>query len=121
MMNKMKVVLAGSAIFAIALFSMPEKSFAYSDLSTGWVTVNGNRDECMRRATATISTERKGGEMSRSQDTVKWHSEDENVIISCVSIPSGKSIAFIAVTADRGASRLRDILFNGIKTGGPYE
>ncbi len=122
MMIKIKVASAWVTIFAIAFLSATEKVFASPALSTGWVTVNGDKAECLRRAVGTISTERKGGKLSQSGSSVYWNNEVDNVIVSCVSISGGKSIAFISVATDEAsASRLRDVIYDGIKKGGPYE
>jgi hypothetical protein len=122
MSTKTKVLLGLSAIFAVSLFSIPEASYAWW-LSTGYVLVHRDQDECMRRAAATLQHELKGeGQMTRSRDTVQRSGQNAAIIIHCVSCGHENSVAFIAVTADPSrAKRLRDVVFDKIKSGGPYE
>lgn len=121
---RIPLVLKIVIILAVVLLVMPGKAFAYPSLSTGVVTVGGKTDECMRRAKATISTSTKGGSVSSTKNVIKYNSTTTNAIIHCTTLPGGKSYAFMAVTADDGSappSQFRDVLYDGIQSGGPYE
>jgi hypothetical protein len=111
-----------SVVFAVALFSFSEASCAWW-LSTAWVPINHDQGECMKRSIEAFSCGKAwGGHLERMKDTVNWRDTNAAVTIHCSPCGRGNSIAFIAVTADPGsAKRLRDQLFDHIKSGVPCE
>jgi len=120
---KTKVLLGLSAIFAVSLFSVPEASCDWWH-STAWVPVKNDQNECMSRGTLSLQHELKGvGRITRPRgDTVQMDGQNASIIITCYSCGHGNSVAFISVTADPGrAKKFRDVLYDSIKRGGPYE
>ncbi len=123
MSPRSKVLFGLLGVFAVLPLSMPGASGEWWH-STGGVSIKGDQNECLRRARLSLQHELKGvGQITQAQGAVvQLEGQNTSIIITCYSCGHGNSVAFISVTADpRRAKRFRDVLYDSIKRGGPYE
>lgn len=107
---------------AVGLHLMFPSLGAARDLSRGWLYLRVSQSECMRRARATAMSEHLPLEKTTGQD-IFWSKDNVLGATHCLHIDGNKTIAFIIVYSDSDtlATAVRDQLYEGIKSGGPYE
>ena len=104
----------------------PAKAEERPPLAWQFVTLNVDRNECLRRAYLSLATEIKEGIIERKENFARLTSYTSSVDIICMKIGKRETIAFIVMTAS-GPNKFQRVnsltvqLLRAVESGGPYE